>query len=835
MAQVLSKKYLYTKRLPEGSLFFCLKISYPVKNRYLRCTDIKPQQTHNLLHMKKLLVFTLLLVFSAGLNAQTHDQKSRDDQIQQLVSEMTLEEKASLCSGRDPWSTKPIERLGIPWIWMADGPHGLRRAPSTDKWGYGDQLPATCFPTASALAATWDTDLIHEVGQALGKEAQAQSIHILLGPGANIKRSVLGGRNFEYFSEDPILSGEMAAAYIDGVQSQGVGTCLKHYVANNVETNRMHINSDVDRRTLHEIYLRSFEIPIQKSRPWSVMACYNRVQGEYGTQNHYLLDEVLNNQWNYEGLVISDWEAVVDRIEALKAGMHLQMPGHQGRYNDSLIVAAVKNGQLEESTLDHIVEDLLKTILKAKSLEKDAEMPADENHQFAREAASQGITLLKNNDKVLPIKEGKYTKVAIIGEFAENPRFQGNGSSEVKPTRVDNALEIIREEYGEKFKMSYAQGYKLSDDNDLSMVAEAREAAAEADIALVFAGLPSHYESEGIDRTHIHMPQAHEKLISSVGEVQENTVVVLTNGSAVAMPWIDQVKGVVESWLVGQAGAGGVADVLFGRVNPSGKLSETFPMHLEDTPAHLNFPGEQGDVLYGERLFVGYRYYDARNIEPLFPFGYGLSYTDFEYSNLEVSRQTITDQDQLSVEVDITNTGQVKGKEVVQLYVSDQKSRLQRPEKELREFAKVELQPGETKTVNLTLDNRDFSFYDSKREMWIAQSGKFDIQVGSSSRDMHLSETIQLNSTQQVPLAFDEYTFFIDYWENEQTREYIKELIPNWLEANTPEGKSLDEATIDAFISHQPIIKFPYFTGGEITRKEVRELVEKCRDLTYQP
>jgi beta-glucosidase len=436
---------------------------------------------------------------------------------------------------------------------------------------------------------------------------------------------------------------------------------------------------------------------------------------------------------------------------------------------------------------------------------------------------------------VLPIQPDKYEKVAIIGEFAENPRFQGNGSSEVKPTRVDNALEIIREEYGEDVEISYAQGYKLSDDNDLSLIGKAKEVAAEADIALVFAGLPSHFESEGIDRTHIHMPQSHEELISSIGDVQQNTVVVLTNGSAVAMPWIGQVDGVLESWLVGQAGAGAVADVLFGRVNPSGKLSETFPRELDDTPAYLNFPGEQGEVLYGERMFVGYRYFDARNIEPLFPFGYGLSYTDFEYSNMEISDQTITDRDHPTVTVDITNTGDVKGKEVVQLYVSDQKSRLQRPEKELKAFAKVELQPGETRSVTMTLDGRDFSFFDSKRDMWIAQSGKFDIKVGSSSRDIHLTETIKLNSTQQVPLAFDEYTFFIEYWENPQTRKYIKEMMPQWLEANAPKDKPLDEVTIDAFIANQPIIKFPYFTGGEITRQEVKELVEKCKGLTYQP
>lgn len=770
------------------------------------------------------------------LKAQTKKSElDVNDKINQLVSELTLEEKAALCSGRDDWSTQPIERLSIPWIWVADGPHGLRRAPATNKPGYGDQLPATCFPTASALAATWDLDLVYGVGQALGEECQAQNVNVILGPGVNIKRSVLGGRNFEFFSEDPVLSGELGAAYINGVQSQGVGTSLKHFTANNVETMRMYNNSNMDTRTLHEIYLTPFEIAVKKAQPWTIMACYNRVQGVYGSQSPYLLTDILKKEWGFKGIVISDWFAVVNRVEAMKAGMHIEMPCVSA-VNDSLVVEAVKKGDLDIAVVDQLVKEILTIVFKAKSLEKEgAELNAEKHHAYARQVASEAITLLKNKNQILPLSKGKYKRVAIIGEFAAAPRYQGNGSSEVKPTKLDKVLDIIKKEYGKGVKITYTQGYNLSDDNDFSLIEEAKKAAESADIALVFAGLPLHYESEGIDRTHIHMPASHNKLISEIAKVQKNTVAVLTNGSAVTMPWINEVDGILETWLGGQAGAGAVADVLFGKVNPSGKLAETFPMRLEDTPSFLNFPGEQGEVLYGERIFVGYRYYDEKKIEPLFPFGFGLSYTTFEYSDLKLSAKNTTDKEGLTVSLTVRNTGAVKGKEVVQLYVSDKESTLQRPEKELKKFTKIELEPGEEKEVTFKLDGRDFSYYDGRREMWIAESGEFSIYAGASSRDIRLAKVVTLQSNQQVPLAFDEYTFFSEYWKNKQTRELLMELVPNWIKGFTGKGKSGYTADFPGFLVDHPMIKYPYITHGEITHAQVMELVEKCKALTYNP
>jgi beta-glucosidase len=786
--------------------------------------------------MKKLILFIAMCSLTIAGNAQQQPLETEiEKQVLELVQQLTLEEKASLCSGRDDWSTKPIERLGIPSIWLSDGPHGLRRAPKSNAAGYGDQLPATCFPTASALAATWNTNLIYKVGEALGQECQAQNINVLLGPGVNIKRSSLGGRNFEFFSEDPVLSGQLGAAYINGVQSQGVGTSLKHYTANNVETWRMYMNSDVDKRTLHEIYLKPFEIAVKEAQPWTIMACYNRVQGTYGTQNTYLLTDVLKNDWDFKGIVISDWFAVVDRIEGIKAGMHIEMPG-VSLVNDKLIVQAIKEGKLDEKQLDKVVSEILSVVLKAKMQQKqNAPFDTLTHHAFAREVAGEAITLLKNEGQVLPINTKKIKKIALIGEFASNPRYQGNGSSEVKPTQLDNVLEILQKEYGKKVKLSYAKGYSLNDDNDLSLIDEAKKLAMESDIAIVFAGLPLHYESEGIDRTHLDMPASHNKLISEIANAQKNTVVVLTNGSAVTMPWINQVQAILESWLVGQAGAGAIVDVLFGKINPSGKLAETFPIKLEDTPSSFNFPGEQGNVLYGERIFVGYRYYDEKKIEPLFPFGFGLSYTTFEYSNIKVSTEDITDQSGLTVSVKIKNTGSIAGKETVQLYVNDEKCSLQRPEKELKKFTKILLAPGEEKEVTFTLNRSDFSYFDARRNLWIAESGRFNILIGASSRDIKLKKAINLSSTQKVPLAFDEYTFFTAYWANPETRKFIIELMPNYLKKWTPEGKPLDEAQVMGFFADHPMIKFPYITDGEINHQQVMELVEKCKSITYNP
>lgn len=784
-----------------------------------------------------------LVLAGAGLEAQTPETPAAlEERVDRLVSQLTLEEKASLTSGRDNWSTQTIERLGIPSIWLADGPHGLRRAPTTDTWGYGDQAPATCFPTASSLSATWDRGLIEEVGRALGREAQALGVNVLLGPGINIKRSPLGGRNFEYFSEDPFLSGELAVAYIDGVQSQGVGTSLKHFVANNVETQRMYVNSDVDDRTLNEIYMTPFEIAVRKAQPWTVMACYNRVQGVYGTQSPMMLTEKLKEEWGFEGIVVSDWEAVIDRVEGIKAGLHLEMPGKAPYLTDQEIVEAVKGGELDEARLDGLVREILRVVLTADARASEVSEASgslgqnlDAHHALARRVSSEGITLLKNDGGVLPLSTSKYRKVAVIGEFAANPRFQGNGSSEVKPARLDKFLDVAEAEHGADFDITYARGYDLGDDTDLSRIDEARDLAAASDVALVFAGLPQHYESEGVDRTHIDIPPAHQELISAVAGAQENTVVVLTNGSAVAMPWLSAVPAVVESWLGGQAGAGATADVLFGRVNPSGKLAETFPKRLEDTPAFLNFPGESGNVIYGEGIFVGYRYYDERKIEPLFPFGHGLSYTTFEYRDMKVSSAAVTDQEELTVSATIENVGEVAGKEVVQLYVSDPESSLGRPVRELRGFAKVSLQPGESRRVDFTLTARDFAFYHPRQQDWVAESGAFTVALASSSRDIRLSQAIDFTSTRRLHYTFDEYSFFREFWENDDTRPLLIELMPGWIGAQAPAGQPPEAADIHGFLQDQPLIKFPYFTGGEVTWEEIDAFLERCNALTYTP
>ena len=783
----------------------------------------------------RFLLIPFLMILGAPVNAE-FDEASMVKKIDQLVSQMTLTEKALLTSGRDAWSTQPIERLNIPYIWMADGPHGLRRAPETYLWGYGDQAPATCFPTASALSASWDMDLMQEVGAALGVESNALGVDLLLGPGINIKRSPLAGRNFEYFSEDPLLSGKLGAAYINGVQSQGVGATAKHYVANNVETQRMWANSNLDDRTLNEIYMTPFEIAVKEGQPWSVMACYNRVQGIYGTESLQLLTDKLKNEWGFKGFVVSDWDAVVDRVQGIRAGMHLEMPGKPARITNKMVVEAVKNNELDEQQLDSIVKDLLRIVFMGQNTEdKFGDQNLEQHHQLARKVAAEAITLLKNSEKLLPVETAKYKKIAVLGEFAVNPRYQGNGSSQVKPTKLDKFIDIVRDEYGQGIEFLYSAGYSLSNDDDLSLVEAAAAIAADADLALVMAGLPLSYESEGIDRTHIDLPPSHNKLISAVAKVQPNTAVILTNGSAIAMPWVDEVSAILETWLGGQAGAGAIADAVFGKVNPSGKLAETFPVRLEDTPAYLNFPGEDGQVIYGERMFVGYRYYDKRNIEPLFPFGHGLSYTEFGYSDLKLSSTNITDNDQLQVSLTVSNTGKVKGKEVIQLYVADTESSVQRPVKELKAFDKIELAPGESKEVSFTLNKRDFSYYSKVYDRWLAESGKFEILVGSSSRDIRLKGSLSLSNTEKLNYKMTKFSFFSEFWTNPQLKPLLIAFMPKWIKAMTPEGKPVEEAKIEDFLQQQPLIKFPYFTGGEVDEQKIQAFVEKINQLTFNP
>jgi beta-glucosidase len=560
------------------------------------------------------------------------------------------------------------------------------------------------------------------------------------------------------------------------------------------------------------------------------------VQGEYGTESVRLLTDKLRNEWGFKGFVVSDWDAVVDRVQGIRAGMDLEMPGKPARITNKIIVEAVKKGELDEQQLDSVVKDILRIVFMAQNnKQQPTDIKVEEHHQLARKVAAEAMTLLKNSDNLLPLDKSQYKKIAVIGEFAENPRYQGNGSSQVKPTKLDKFLDVIRDEYGEGVEISYSPGYSLANDDDLSLIADAAKVAGQADLAIVLAGLPLSYESEGIDRTHIDLPPSHNQLISAVAKVQPNTAVALINGSAIAMPWVDEVSAILETWLGGQAGAGAIADTLFGKVNPSGKLAETFPKRLEDSPAFINFPGEDGQVIYGERMFVGYRYFDKLNIEPLFPFGHGLSYTDFSYSDLKLSATDITDKDQLEVSLTLTNTGKRAGKEVVQLYVSDTESTLQRPVKELKAFDKIELAPGESKKVSFTLSLRDFSYYSKVYDRWLAESGKFEILVGSSSRDIRLSDAMTLRNTEKLNYKITEFSFFSELWSNPQLKPLLIDFMPKWIKALTPEGKTLEEAKIEDFLQQQPLIKFPNFTGGEVDEQQIMDFVDQINQLTFNP
>ncbi|WP_238655280.1 glycoside hydrolase family 3 C-terminal domain-containing protein [Paenibacillus piscarius] len=695
-------------------------------------------------------------------------------EIRKLVSQMTLEEKAGLCSGLDFWNTKGIERLGIPSVMVTDGPHGLRKQQgSADHLGLNDSVPATCFPSAAGLASSWDRDLIFRVGEALGTECQVENVAVLLGPGNNIKRSPLNGRNFEYFSEDPFLASEMAASHVKGVQSQGVGTSLKHFAANNQEHRRMSVDAVIDERTLREIYLASFEGTVKQSQPWSVMSSYNQVNGEYVSESHRLMTRILRDEWGFEGFVMSDWGAVNERVEALKAGLELEMPS-SGGIGDAKIVAAVNSGELPVETLDLAVERMLGFIFKSvENRNPAAVFDVDKHHQLAREVARESMVLLKNEGGILPL--AKNGRIAVIGEFARKPRYQGGGSSHVNPSRMDDAFEELQAVAGNSASFLYAQGYELaSDDTNADLLREACDRAAQADAAVLFLGLPDRYESEGYDRSHLQLPVSHKELLEAVAAVQSEIIVVLSNGSPVEMPWLPQTKAVLEGYLGGQAFGGAVADLLFGEVSPSGKLAETFPMKLSDNPSFLNFPGEGDTVEYREALFVGYRYYDKKEIEPLFPFGFGLSYTEFEYSNLVLDQTCIQDTDTVQVSVTVKNTGSRAGKEVVQLYVSDVESSVIRPLQELKGFAKIGLQPGEERVVTFTLDKRSFAYYNVKLGDWHVESGKFRIAVGSSSRELRLSAELTVESAVKLPGRFHRNTTVGDLLANPLTEEKAK-------------------------------------------------------------
>ncbi|WP_278183808.1 glycoside hydrolase family 3 C-terminal domain-containing protein [Marvinbryantia formatexigens] len=669
-----------------------------------------------------------------------------EKKIGELVSMLTLEEKAGLTSGKDNWFTKAVERLGVPQVRTSDGPHGLRtQAGKINSLEENASIPAVCFPAACATAASFDRDLLYRMGEALGRECQSTGVHVLLGPGVNIKRSPLCGRNFEYFSEDPYLAGELGAAFVKGVQSQGVGTSLKHFFANSQEHRRMDASSEMDERTMREIYLPAFETVVKQAQPWTVMASYNKIGGVYSTANRKYLTDLLRKEWGFEGVVTSDWGATHDRPAAVAAGCDLTMPAED---TDHLIVEAVRNGTLSEEALDACCIRLLKLAFRAAEQHREnIAFDYEGDHALAREIAGQSVVLLKNEDNILPLAEE--ADVAFIGPFAKEPRYQGGGSSHINSFKVVGALEAA-EHRG--VRAQYAAGCRPDGETDELLLAQAIEKAKQAKIAVVFAGLTDGMESEGVDRRHMRLPEGHNMLIEAVCAANPNTVVVLHNGSPVEMPWVDRPKAILECYLAGQAAGEAVTDVLYGDVNPSGHLPETFPKRLEDNPSYLYYFGEGGVVNYNEGLFVGYRYYESKKQEVLFPFGHGLSYTTFRCSDLQLNKKKLTEGEDLTAAVTVTNIGKRAGKAVVQVYVAPEKVEMIRPVRELKDFVKVKLAPGESKTVTFTLQKRAFAHWNPTVHQWRTESGKYTIQIGENAHDICLEAEVQMEA-EPVPPA----------------------------------------------------------------------------------
>lgn len=654
-----------------------------------------------------------------------------------LIEKMTLEEKASLMSGKDFWQTQDIERLGINNIFLADGPHGIRKqAEAADHLGLNESIPATCFPTAATVANSWNEKLGELIGDYLGEEAVAQKVNVLLGPGINMKRNPLCGRNFEYFSEDPYLAGKLAAAYIRGIQSHGISACVKHFAVNNQEERRMSIDTIVDERTLREIYLTPFEIAVKEGKTKTVMSSYNMLNGEYTNENPHLMKEILRDEWGYEGVVVTDWGGSNDRVAGLVAGNELEMPTTAGETNKE-IIEAVRSRKIEEKVLDEAVDRLLDLIFTTEEVFKDSHEDFDvkKHHRAAQKVAEESIVLLKNEDQILPLKKDE--KVAVIGDFAENARYQGAGSSIVNPTILDNTLECL-EESGIT-SIGYEQGYERYGKKSTKKIEQACVLAKQADVVLLYIGLDEATEAEGLDRASMKIPENQIDLLHALYEVNQNIVVVLSCGSAVEMPWINKVKGLVHGYLAGQAGSRAILRVLSGDVNPSGKLAETYPLRYEDTPSYHHFPGKEVSVEYREGMYIGYRYFDTAYVDVLFPFGYGLSYTTFEYSNIQVNMDGVT--------FDITNTGNVAGMEVAQLYVGRESSEVFRPTKELKGFTKVFINPGQTKTVTIPFDDKTFRYFNVKTNKWEVEAGDYTIMIGASSIDIRLQDTLSVEGT----------------------------------------------------------------------------------------
>ncbi|GLY68175.1 glycoside hydrolase family 3 C-terminal domain-containing protein [Amycolatopsis taiwanensis] len=737
-------------------------------------------------------------------------------------ADLTLAEKASLTSGADFWTTKAIDRAGLPSITMTDGPHGLRKQRgTTDHLGLADSVPATCFPPAVGLGSSFDPELAERVGEALGVESAIEDVAVLLGPGVNIKRSPLCGRNFEYFSEDPILSGVMGAGLVRGIQSKGVGASLKHFAANNQEFDRMRASSDVDPRPLREIYLRGFQRVVEDAQPWTVMCSYNRINGVYASEDPWLLTQVLRGEWGFEGVVVSDWGAVNDRVKGLSAGLDLEMPSSGGR-TDAQLIAAVQDGTLDKRELDVAVGRLIDLIRKAQTRPAiDGPLDVDAHHALAREVAGRSIVLLKNEGDLLPL--ARETKLAVIGAFAEQPRYQGAGSSLINPTKLDKAIDEIRALA--TGAVSYAAGFTLDGSGDnAALRKDAVAAASAADVAVVFLGLPAAAESEGYDREHIDLPAVQLELLDAVLAANSRTVVVLSNGAVVSLPFRDRVPSIVEGWLLGQAGGGAIADVLYGIVNPSGKLTETIPLRLQDTPSYGNFPGEFGHVRYGEGILVGYRWYDARDLDVAYPFGHGLSYTTFSYGDASAAVNANGD---IAVTVAVTNTGAMAGRETVQLYTSLARSVVERAPRELKAFASVALESGETREVSLTVRRKDLAYWDIRVDRWVVEGGEYTVEVAASSRDIRSTVTVAVDGDAvRLPLTMESSVadLLTDPIAGPLVQKAMSELFGGAMDAAAA-SMMADEDGLLKILSSFPIGRITSFPGTPLTYQQVEALV----------
>ncbi|MFT4296229.1 MAG: glycoside hydrolase family 3 C-terminal domain-containing protein [Micropruina sp.] len=746
-----------------------------------------------------------------------------------VLQQLTLAEKAALTSGSSFWLTRPIERLGVPAIMMCDGPHGLRSQSASGRGLVNeDELTATCFPTASALASSWNPALARQIGVALAQEARARKLSVILGPGINLKRSPLCGRNFEYFSEDPVLAGELAVGMVDGIQSGGdVGASVKHYAANNQETDRQRIDVRVSERALRELYLAGFERVVRASRPWTVMCSYNSVNGTPASEHHWLLDEVLRGEFGFDGLVVSDWGAVYDRVPALRAGTDLEMPPLLPHSPDA-VVAAVEAGELDAAVLDARARTVLELVAKGIGvLDREETFDADAHHALARAAAAESVVLLANDDALLPLPATG--SVAVIGEFARTPRFQGAGSSEVNPTRVDLPLDALRSRFG---NLTFAPGYLLPDGPDADpaeLRRQAAAAAAGADVAVVFIGLPDLDESEGFDRVHLDLPADQLAVLAAVARRNPRVVVVLVNGAPVDLrPVLPHARGLVEAWLGGQASGGAIADVLSGAVNPSGRLAETLPLRLQDNPSYLNFPGGDHIVDYGEGIYIGYRAYDKAEQDVAFPFGFGLSYTTFDLTNLavDISGTAADDSLRAAVSVTVTNTGDRAGAEVVQLYLRDPECAVDRPIRELKGFAKVALEPGESTRVTIDLDARAFAYYSERFGRWVIEAGEFVVEIGRNSRDIVLAETLHIDAP-PVTAPLGRLSTLFEWVADPVGRELLTEAIAG--------GQAPAVILEPAFLrgmGTQPMRSLAAFAGGGVELEALDVLIARWRERT---